>query len=139
MASRIDAADRSPADREWVACCYVARLTVVTIKDPFYTPAAKHFDDLLGRYGAPMYILNLIKARESQPRESKLLVEYGQCVTYLNQFLPEEKKMRYIAWDMAQATKKGNQDVMGILEDVCEESLGATGFFHGGPARKEVP
>jgi hypothetical protein len=81
-------------------------LHLVTIKDPFYTPAAKHFDDLLGRYGAPIYILNLIKSRETQPRESKLLFEYGQCVAYLNQFLPEDKKMRYIAWDMAQAAKR---------------------------------
>jgi hypothetical protein len=24
---------------------------------------------------------------------------------------------------------------MGVLEDICEESLQATGFFHGGPAR----
>jgi hypothetical protein len=81
-------------------------ILLVTIKDPFYTPAAKHFDDLLGRYGAPIFILNLIKSRETVPRESKLLFEYGQCVEYLNQFLPEGKKMRYIAWDMAQAAKR---------------------------------
>ena len=93
---------------------------------------------MLGRYGAPIFILNLIKARESQPRESKLLFEYGQCVSYLNQFLPEDKKMQYIAWDMAQAAKSGHQDVMGVLEDVCEEALQATNFFHGGPARNEV-
>ncbi|WWC65713.1 uncharacterized protein I303_108335 [Kwoniella dejecticola CBS 10117] len=110
----------------------------ITIKDPFYTPAAKHFDDLLGRYGAPIFILNLIKSRETVPRESKLLAEYGQCVEYLNQFLPEGKKMQYIAWDMSQAAKSGHQDVMGVLEDVCEEALQATNFFHGGPARNEV-
>ncbi|WVQ96137.1 hypothetical protein IAU59_003239 [Kwoniella sp. CBS 9459] len=110
----------------------------ITIKDPFYTPAAKHFDDLLGRYGAPIFILNLIKSRETVPRESKLLWEYGQCVEYLNQFLPEGKKIRYIAWDMSQAAKSGHQDVMGVLEDVCEESLQATNFFHGGPSRNEV-
>jgi hypothetical protein len=33
-------------------------------------------------------------------------VEYGECVEYLNQFLPEGKKMRYIAWDMALAAKR---------------------------------
>ncbi|EIW71658.1 hypothetical protein TREMEDRAFT_27142 [Tremella mesenterica DSM 1558] len=109
----------------------------ITIKDPFYTPAAKHFDDLLGRYGAPIYILNLVKSRESVPRESKLLYEYGQCVQYLNQFLPEGKKMVYIAWDMAQATKNGHQDIMGVLEDICEESLAATNFFHGGSSRSQ--
>jgi hypothetical protein len=81
-------------------------LIPVTVKDPFYTPAAKHFDDLLGRYGPPIFILNLIKSKETVPRESKLLAEYGQCVDYLNQFLPEGKKMRYIAWDMAQAAKR---------------------------------
>ncbi|WVQ75091.1 hypothetical protein IAR50_004700 [Cryptococcus sp. DSM 104548] len=107
----------------------------ITIKDPFYTPAAKHFNDLLGRYGAPIYILNLIKSRESVPRESKLLKEYGECIRYLNQFLPEGKKMEYIAWDMSQAAKSGQQDVIGVLEDICEESLQATKFFHGGPAR----
>jgi hypothetical protein len=78
----------------------------VTIKDPFYTPAAKHFNDLLHRYSAPIYILNLIKARETVPREMKLLSEYGQCVEYLNQFLPNESKMQYIAWDMSQAAKR---------------------------------
>lgn len=29
--------------------------------DPFYSAAALHFDDLFKRYGAPIYVLNLIK------------------------------------------------------------------------------
>lgn len=78
----------------------------VTLKDPFYSPAARHFDDLLGRYGAPIFILNLVKSREHVPRESKLLAEYGACVDYLNQFLPKDKRMRYIAFDMASAAKR---------------------------------
>lgn len=81
-------------------------LTAVTLKDPFFTPAAKHFDNLLARYGAPIFILNLVKTKEAVPRESKLLAEYGECVEYLNQFLPEGKKIRYIAWDMALAAKR---------------------------------
>jgi hypothetical protein len=51
-------------------------------------------------------ILNLIKKREPQPRESKLLDEYTQCVRYLNQFLPRDKKMVYRAWDMSRAYKE---------------------------------
>ena len=78
----------------------------VTIRDPFYVPAARHFNDLLSRYGAPICILNLVKQRESTPRESKLLYEYRECVHYLNQFLPEGKKMQYHAWDMAAAQKR---------------------------------
>lgn len=29
--------------------------------DPFYGAAALHFDNLFERYGAPVYVLNLIK------------------------------------------------------------------------------
>jgi hypothetical protein len=41
-----------------------------------------------------------------EPREAKLLFEYSQCVDYLNQFLPEGKKLLYRAWDMSQAYKE---------------------------------
>lgn len=80
--------------------------TTVPVMDPFYTAAARHFDDLFKRYGCPIMILNLIKKREPVPRESKLLEEYTQCVRYLNQFLPPENKMIYRAWDMARAYKE---------------------------------
>lgn len=29
--------------------------------DPYFAAAALHFDDLLGRYGGPITVLNLIK------------------------------------------------------------------------------
>lgn len=74
--------------------------------DPFFTAAALHFDNLFLRYGGPITILNLIKKREAIPRESKLLEEYTQCVKYLNQFLPNDKKMIYQAWDMSRAYKE---------------------------------
>lgn len=78
------------------------------------------------------------QGKEPVARESKLLHAYAECVAYLNQFLPaeEEKKLRYIAWDMAQATKTKSQDVIGVLEDIAEESIQLTKFFHGGPARR---
>jgi hypothetical protein len=82
------------------------RRAPVSIVDPFYTAASKHFDNLFERYGAPLLILNLIKRREPVPRESKLLDEYTQCVEYLNQFLPPDKKMIYRAWDMSRAYKE---------------------------------
>ncbi|KIJ30197.1 hypothetical protein M422DRAFT_784087 [Sphaerobolus stellatus SS14] len=105
----------------------------ITVVDPFYTAASLHFDDLFKRYGAPIMILNLIKWREPQPRESKLLYEYGECVRYLNQFLPEGKKLVYRAWDMSRAYKEKTQDVISYLEDIAEESIQMTGFFHTGP------
>lgn len=34
---------------------------VVNLIDPFYSAAALHFDNLFQRYGAPIYVLNLVK------------------------------------------------------------------------------
>lgn len=107
----------------------------ISVVDPFYSAAAKHFSNLLDRYGAPIVVVNLIKSKESLPRESKLLDPYSECISYLNQFLPADepnKRIKYIAWDMAQATKSKTQDVIGIIEDIAEEAIQLTGFFHGG-------
>lgn len=102
----------------------------VAIVDPYFSAAAVHFDDLLGRHGAPITVLNLIKVFTSQivrdaalivrtmkqkeraPRESKLLGEFKQCIDYLNQFLPEEHRIGYIAWDLAAANR---QSVLSFL------------------------
>ncbi|KAL1969759.1 hypothetical protein VTN77DRAFT_8312 [Rasamsonia byssochlamydoides] len=100
--------------------------------DPFYSAAARHFDNLFERYGTPVIVLNLIKARERTPRESKLLKEYTNAVNYLNQFLPEDKKIIYKAWDMSRAAKSRDQNVIGTLEDIASELLPKTGFFKNG-------
>jgi hypothetical protein len=104
----------------------------LNLVDPFYTAAALHFDNLFERYGAPVYILNLVKARERTPRESKLLDEYTRAIEYLNQFLPADKKMVHRAWDMSRAAKSRDQDVIGTLESIAEDVLRTTGFFHNG-------
>ncbi|KAL2856917.1 SacI domain protein [Aspergillus pseudodeflectus] len=101
----------------------------LNLVDPFYSAAALHFDNLFERYGAPIYILNLIKSRERTPRESKLLKEYTNAIQYLNQFLPEDKKLIYKPWDMSRAAKSRDQDVIGILEDIAGEIIPKTGFF----------
>ena len=40
--------------------CFI-NLCPVNLVDPFYSAAALHFDNLFERYGAPVYVLNLIK------------------------------------------------------------------------------
>ena len=100
--------------------------------DPFYTAAALHFDNLFDRYGAPIYVLNLVKARERVPRESILLNEYTNAITYLNQYLADDKKIRYKAWDMSRASKSRDQDVIGVLESIAEDVVTSTGLFHNG-------
>jgi hypothetical protein len=104
----------------------------LNLVDPFYTAAALHFDNLFERYGAPVYVLNLIKARERTPRESKLLEEYTRAIAYLNQFLPGDKKIIYRAWDMSRAAKSRDQDVIGTLEAIAEEVVKTTDFFQNG-------
>ncbi|KAL2023970.1 hypothetical protein VTK56DRAFT_205 [Thermocarpiscus australiensis] len=104
----------------------------LNLVDPFYTAAALHFDNLFERYGSPVYVLNLIKARERTPRESKLLKEYTLAIEYLNQFLPAGRKIIHRAWDMSRAAKSRDQDVIGTLETIAEEVVTTTGFFQNG-------
>jgi hypothetical protein len=111
----------------------------LNLVDPFYGAAALHFDNLFQRYGAPVYVLNLVKARERTPRESKLLHEYTNAINYLNQFLPKDKKIIHKAWDMSRASKSRDQDVIGTLEAIAEEVVTTTGFFHNGDGVTTMP
>lgn len=111
----------------------------LNLVDPFYSAAALHFDDLFQRYGAPVYVLNLVKAKERTPRESKLLLEFTNAINYLNQFLPEGKKIIHKAWDMSRASKSRDQDVIGTLENIAEEIVTTTGFFHNGDGLTSTP
>lgn len=104
----------------------------LSLNDPFYAATALHFDNLFERYGAPIYVLNLIKARERTPRESKLLLAYRQAIDYLNQSLPVDKQILYRAFDMSRASKTRGQDVIGTLEMIAEDVLNSTDFFHNG-------
>ncbi|KAI0012195.1 SacI homology domain-containing protein [Xylariaceae sp. FL0662B] len=104
----------------------------LNLVDPFYTAAALHFNNLFERYGSPIYVVNLVKSRERNPRESKLLVEYTNAINYLNQFLQDDHKIIHKAWDMSRAAKSRDQDVIGTLESIAESVVTTTGFFHNG-------
>lgn len=111
----------------------------LNLVDPFYSAAALHFDNLFERYGAPVYVLNLVKSRERTPRESKLLQEFTTAINYLNQFLPEGKKIIHKAWDMSRASKSRDQDVIGTLEAIAEDVVTTTGFFRNGDHKTTTP
>ncbi|KAI8457455.1 SacI homology domain-containing protein [Phakopsora pachyrhizi] len=101
--------------------------------DPYFSGAALHFDDLFCRYGAPITVLNLIKEKERQPRECRLLPEFKQCVEYLNQFLPSPDLLEYNGFDMSAAQRSRQVDVISYLTGVAEEVIHKTKFFHSGP------
>ncbi|KAG0262163.1 phosphatidylinositol-3,5-bisphosphate 5-phosphatase [Mortierella polycephala] len=104
----------------------------LNVIDPYFSAAALHFNDMFKRYGSPCIVLNLIKAKEKTPRESLLLKEFTECIEYLNQFLPEEKKIWHIRWDMSRASKSQNENVISVLEIIAERTFARTGFFHSG-------
>ncbi|KAG0319364.1 phosphatidylinositol-3,5-bisphosphate 5-phosphatase [Dissophora globulifera] len=104
----------------------------LNVIDPYFSAAGLHFDDMFKRYGAPCIVLNLIKAKEKTPRESLLLKEFSECIEYLNQFLPEDKKIWHIKWDMSRASKSRNENVISVLEIIAEKTFAQTGFFHSG-------
>ncbi|KAF9413063.1 phosphatidylinositol-3,5-bisphosphate 5-phosphatase [Podila epigama] len=109
----------------------------LSVVDPYFTAAALHFDDMFKRYGAPCIVLNLIKAKEKTPRESILLKEFIECIEYLNQFLPEDKKIQHIKWDMSRASKSPSENVISVLEIIAERTFARTGFFHTGYSQQQ--
>ena len=110
----------------------------LNLVDPFYSAAAMHFDNLFTRYGAPVYVLNLVKAKERLPRESKLLKEYTNAMIYLNQFLPDGKKIVHHEFDMSRASKSRDQDVIGSLEAIADDFVPKTGIFRNGNEADEL-
>lgn len=106
--------------------------------DPYFSAAALHFDHMFARYGTPVVVINLVKARERTPRETLLLKEFTEAITYLNQFLSSTDKLRYVAWDMSRASKSRDQEVIGTLEKIAEDAMKDTKFFHSGHSRLQL-
>jgi hypothetical protein len=100
--------------------------------DPYASMAAQHFNELFQRYGTPVVALNLVKEKEKRPRESILSNQLETAIRYLNQFLPPEQQIQYMAWDMARFTKSYQSNVIDKLEQIAEEIIHKTGYFHNG-------
>ncbi|XP_046877169.1 polyphosphoinositide phosphatase [Hypomesus transpacificus] len=97
--------------------------------DPYAHVAALHFDQMLQRFGSPIIILNLVKKREKRKHEKILSEELYPAILNLNQFLPPEHCIDYIAWDMARYTKSKLCNVLDRLSMIAENVVKRTGFF----------
>ncbi|XP_052810546.1 polyphosphoinositide phosphatase-like isoform X2 [Mya arenaria] len=106
-------------------------------RDPYFHTAGLHFNRCLYRYGSPVILLNLVKRREKRRHESLLADEYKDCKTYLNQFLPPDRQMIYIGFDMAHYTKKQSNDVFDRLAGISRFCVKQTGFFLHLPQMRE--
>ncbi|KAL5230826.1 hypothetical protein ABZP36_029602 [Zizania latifolia] len=106
--------------------------------DPTYEATKLHFDDLAQRYGHPIIILNLIKTVEKRPPEMMLRREYFNAVGYLNQNVPEEKKLRFIHWDFHKFAKSKSANVLAVLGGVANEALDRTGVYYSGKPKVQT-
>lgn len=64
----------------------------------------EHFADLFRRYSAPVIALDLVKQHEKRPRESMVGSMFRQAVEVVNESIPVEHKIRYIALDYSRIT-----------------------------------
>ncbi|KAG8230623.1 hypothetical protein J437_LFUL004535 [Ladona fulva] len=106
------------------------------ISDPYCETAGKHFSDLLGRYGSPIIVLNLVKKREKKRHESALSEEFKASVDYLNQFLPPEHQISYLSFDMARKNKMKEANVMAHLARKAYKAVCKVGIFQSPPPLK---
>lgn len=97
--------------------------------DPYHEATAKHFNNLLKRYGTPIVVLNLIKQKEKKIHESTLNYMLNRSVDYLNQFLPQQHIIRLISFDMARCNKSRNENVMQRLGKIGFNIVRVTGIF----------
>ncbi|KAJ7282190.1 hypothetical protein O6H91_10G028800 [Diphasiastrum complanatum] len=100
--------------------------------DPIYQATKLHFEDLSKRYGNPIIILNLIRTAEQRPREMILRREFANAVGYLNQVLPDDKRLKFIHWDFHKFSKSKSANVLAVLGAVASEALDLTGIYYSG-------
>ncbi|GBP83844.1 Polyphosphoinositide phosphatase [Eumeta japonica] len=104
----------------------------IDLSDPYAELPAKHFNNLLQRYGSPVMILNLVKKREKKKHESLLTEEISKAVKYLNQFLPTEYAIQYFHLDMARMNKGTDPKVLDKLTAIARAVVRRTGIFLSG-------
>ncbi|XP_047530610.1 polyphosphoinositide phosphatase [Vanessa atalanta] len=97
--------------------------------DPYAEIPAKHFNNLMTRYGSPIMILNLVKKREKRKHESLLTEVISNAVKYLNQFLSPENAIQYFHLDMARMNKGADAKVLDKLSAIARTVVRRTGIF----------
>ncbi|XP_074566379.1 phosphoinositide phosphatase SAC2-like isoform X2 [Curcuma longa] len=99
-------------------------------KDKNFDATRLHFDNLVKRYGNPIIILNLIKSFEKKPRESLLHTEFTNAIDSINKDLSEEKRLKFLHWDIQNYTRRKGVNVLESLGKVAACTLEITGYFY---------
>ncbi|KAG6431623.1 hypothetical protein SASPL_109702 [Salvia splendens] len=115
---------------------------ILSKRDQRYEATRLHFENLANRYGNPIIILNLIKAREfnmfgfgiltneKRPRESILRTEFANAIEVINRDLSEENRLKFLHWDLNKHSRSKSANVLLLLGKVATYALMLTGFFY---------
>ncbi|KAL2932991.1 Phosphoinositide phosphatase SAC2 [Bienertia sinuspersici] len=103
---------------------------IMSKEDPFYEATRRHFQNLVDRYGNPIYILNLIKTKEKKPRESVLHAEFVKAVASINKTLDRENRLKFRTIDLTRLYRIKGDKVLMLLNKVAGNALNQTGFFY---------
>lgn len=103
---------------------------ILSNEDPQYDATRRHFQNLVARYGNPIFILNLIKTKEKKPRESVLHAEFVKAVAYINKTLDKESRLKFRTVDLTRLYSIKGDKVLILLSKVAENALDQTGFFY---------
>ncbi|KAL2338828.1 hypothetical protein Fmac_013274 [Flemingia macrophylla] len=103
---------------------------ILSKKDHNYQATRLHFENLVKRYGNPIIILNLIKTHEKKPRESILRAEFANAIDFINRDLSEEKRLRFLHWDLHKHFQSKSANVLQLLAKVAAYALTLTSFFY---------
>ena len=107
--------------------------------DPTYAASRAHFGDLIGRYGAPVMVLDLTKQSEKREREMIVSHEFRRAIEHVNAHVPAPRRVRYCALDFSQVSKHRQMNILKALEDVARWTLYETRFFCSRPRAEVSP
>ncbi|XP_074268269.1 phosphoinositide phosphatase SAC2-like [Silene latifolia] len=99
-------------------------------QDPNYEATQRHFENLVDRYGNPIFILNLIKTKEKKPRESVLHAEFVKAVATINKGLDIQNRLKFRTVDLTRLFRLKGAKVLTLLSKVAGHALDQTGFFY---------
>ncbi|XP_044487636.1 phosphoinositide phosphatase SAC2-like isoform X3 [Mangifera indica] len=102
---------------------------ILSKKDQNYEATKLHFENLVKRYGNPIILLNLIRAREKKPRETILRAEFEKAVRFVNKNLTKENRIRLFNLDLQKYSRKATH-ALTLLSRLGLIALGATGVFY---------
>ncbi|KAK9756040.1 hypothetical protein RND81_01G069100 [Saponaria officinalis] len=103
---------------------------IILKEDPNYEATQRHFENLVDRYGNPIFILNLIKTKEKKPRESVLHAEFVKAVATINKGLDIQNRLKFRTVDLTRLFRLKGAKVLMLLSKVAGNALDQTGFFY---------